>query len=315
MAVNGSKSDWTHVVSGVPQGTVLGPVLFNIFINDIVDEFKSEIRLFADDCVCYMPIENVQDCEQLQKDIDHLTSWAKKWYMRFEPSKCKIMRITRKTTHKITYQYTMDHTSLESVQHVKYLGVTISEDLRWNRHVADITGRASKLLGLLRWNLPTCDRRVKEAAYLGLVRPLLEYASQAWDPYTDNLSNEIDKIQRRAARFVTSDYQNYDPGSVTTLLKDLGWMSLKNRREVDRLCIFKKGLDNNAILPLDEVSKPTRKTRHMHNRHYTPIYARTNIFKFSFVPRTIRDWNNLPHNVVEIADDAKFRKLLLSMIL
>lgn len=143
-------------------------MLFNIFINDIVDEIKSEIRLFADDCVCYRPIENVQDCEQLQKDIDHLTSWAKKWYMRFEPSKCKIMRITRKTTHKITYQYTMDHTSLESVQHMKYLGVTISGDLRWNRHVADITGRASKLLGLLRRNLPTCDRRVKEAAYLGL---------------------------------------------------------------------------------------------------------------------------------------------------
>ena len=152
----------------------------------------------------------------------------------------QVMRITRKTTHKITYQYTMDHTSLESVQHMKYLGVTISEDVRWNRHVADITGRASKLLGLLRRNLPTCDRRVKEAAYLGLVRPLLEYASQAWDPYTDNLSNEIDKIQRRAARFVTSDYQNYDPGSVTTLLKDLGWMSLKNRREVDIDFVFSR---------------------------------------------------------------------------
>ena len=119
--------------------------------------------------------------------------------------------------------------------------------------------RASKLLGLLRRNLPTCDRRVKEAAYLGLVRPLLEYASQAWDPYTDNLSNEIDKIQRRAAHFVTFDYQNYDPGSVTTLLKDLGWMSLKNRREVDRLCLFKKGLDNNAILPPGRIIKTDQK--------------------------------------------------------
>ena len=128
------------------------------------------------------------------------------------------------------------------------------------------------------------------------------------------LSNEIDKTQMRAVRFVTSDYQNYDPDSVTTLLKDLGWMSLTNRREVDRLCLFKKGLDN-TILPLDELSKPTRKTIHMHNRHYTTIYARTNIFKFSFVPRTIRDWNNLPHNVIEIADVAKFRKLLLFMIL
>ena len=237
--------------------------------------------------------------------------------MRFEPSKCKIMRITRKTTHKITYQYTMDHTSLESVQHMKYLGLTISDDLRWNRHVADITVPANKPLRLLRQNLSTCDRRVKEATYFGLVRPLLEYASQAWDPYTNNLSKEIDKIHGRAARFVRSDYQNYDPGSVTTLLKDLGWMSPKNRRQVARLCLFKKGLYNNAFLPLDELSKPTRKTRHMHNRHYTTVYAHKNIFKFSFVPRTIRDWNNLAHNynVIEIADDAKFRKLLLFMIL
>ena len=184
----------------------------------------------------------------------------------------------------------MEHTSLESVQHTKYLGVTISDDLRWNRHITDITSRANKLLGLLRRNLSTCDRGVKEAAYLGLVRPLLKYASQAWDPYTDNLSNEIEKIQRHAARFVTSDYQNYELGSVTKLLKDLGWKSLKNRREVDRLCLVKKGLDNNAILPLDELSKPARKRRRTHNRYHTTIYARTNIFKFIFVPRTIRDW-------------------------
>ena len=85
----------------------------------------------------------------------------------------------------------MEHTSLESVQHTKYLGVTISDDLRWNRHVADIIGCANKLLGLLRPNLSTYDRRVKVAAYLGLVRPLLEYPSQEWDPYADNLSNEI----------------------------------------------------------------------------------------------------------------------------
>ena len=127
------------------------------------------------------------------------------------------------------------------------------------------------------------------AAYLGLVRPLLEYASQAWDPYTDNLSNKIEKTQRRTARFVTSDYQNYELGRATTHLKDLDWKSLKNRREVDRLCLLKKGLDNNAILPLDELSKPARKARHMHNRYYTTIYARNNIFKFSFVPGTIRD--------------------------
>ena len=82
--------------------------------------------------------------------------------MSFEPNNCEIMRITRKTTHKITYQDAMELTSLESVQSTKYLGVTISDDLRWNRHVADITDRANKRLGLLRRTLSTCDRRIKE---------------------------------------------------------------------------------------------------------------------------------------------------------
>ena len=207
-----------------------------------MDEVESEIRLFADDCVCYRPVTNIKDCEHLQMDINHLTSWAKKWYMRFEPSKCKIMCITRKTIHKITYQYTMEHTSLESVQHTKYLGVMISDDLRWNRHVADITGRANKLLKLLRRNLSICDRKVKEAAYLGLVRPLLEYANQAWDPHTDNLSNEIKKIQRRTAHFVTSDYQNYELDSVTTLLKDLGWKSVKEQERSRKTLSSQKGI-------------------------------------------------------------------------
>ena len=209
-----------------------------------MDTVESEIRLFADDFVCYRPIANDQDCEQLQKDIDHLTSWAKKWYMHFEPSKWKTMCITPKTTHKITYQYTMEHTSLKSVSNDP-------DNLRWNRRIADITGRTNKLLGLLRRNLSSGDKRVKEAVSFGLVRPLLEYASQAWDLYTDNLSNEIEKIQRRAARFVTSDYQNYEFGSVTKLLEDLCWKSLKNRRKVDRLCLLKKGLEKNAELPLN----------------------------------------------------------------
>ena len=284
--VNGSKSDWMPVVLGVPQGTVLGPVLFNIFINDIMDEVESEIQLFADNRVCYRPVANIQDCEQLQKD--HLMSWAKKWYIHFEPSKSKIMRITRKTTYKITYHYNIEHKSLESVQHTKYLRVTMSDDLKWNHHVADITGCANKLLSLLGRNLSTCDRRCKRGSL-----PWPSKTSSIWDPYTDpytdNLSNEIEKTQRHAAHFVTSDYPNYELGSVTTPLKDLGWKSLKKRREVDRLSLLKKGPDNNAILPLDELSKLARKTRHMHNRYYTTIYARTNIFKFSNMPCTIRD--------------------------
>ena len=82
--VNGAKSKWLNVTSGVPQGTVLGPVLFNLFINDIVHGIKSEIRLFADDCICYRIIRSRDDCDQLQRDISTLGSWARQWSMKFE---------------------------------------------------------------------------------------------------------------------------------------------------------------------------------------------------------------------------------------
>ena len=121
--VNGETSGWTPVLSGVPQGTVLGPLLFSLYINDISKDIDSEIRLFADDCVCYREIRDTDDSLKLQKDIDKC--WARKWGMRFQPVKCNIMQISRKRTNKIETSYT-----LENVDSIKYLEVTITHDLR-----------------------------------------------------------------------------------------------------------------------------------------------------------------------------------------
>ena len=99
--VNGIKSDWAPVVSGVPQGTVLGPLLFSLYINDISADTESEIRLFADDCVCYREIKNEEDTLKLQRDIYRLGSWARKWGMRFQPVKCNMMQLTNKRSSKI----------------------------------------------------------------------------------------------------------------------------------------------------------------------------------------------------------------------
>ena len=99
--VNDIKSDWAAVVSGVPQGTVLGPLLFSLYINDITADIESEIRLFADDCVCYREIKNEEDTLKLQRDIDRLGSWARKWGMRFQPVKCNMMQLTNKRSSKI----------------------------------------------------------------------------------------------------------------------------------------------------------------------------------------------------------------------
>ena len=167
-------------LTGVPQGTVLGCLLFSLYINDISSDIESEIRLFADDCVCYREIKDEEDTVKLQSDIDRLGSWARKWGMRFQPVKCNIMQLTRKRIKKIHASYTLEGTNLENVESIKYLGVTITSDLRWNTHVSNVCSKANRTLGFLRRNLYSCLQEVKEAAEL--VRPVLDYGSSVWTP-------------------------------------------------------------------------------------------------------------------------------------
>ena len=117
-------------MSGVPQGTVLGPLLFSLYINDISSDIESEIRLFADDCVCYREIKDEGDTMKLQRDIDRLGSWARKWGMRFQPVKCNMMQMRRKRIKNIHASYTLEGTALKTLKVLNNLGVTITSDLR-----------------------------------------------------------------------------------------------------------------------------------------------------------------------------------------
>ena len=121
--------------------------------------------------------------------------------------------------------YTLEGTVLEIVDNIKYLGVTITNDLKWNTHISNICTKANRTLGFLRRTLFSCPQNVKEAAYKGMVRPILEYGSSVWDPYPDKLQEELEKVQNRAARFVTRNYV-YETGSMTGILGQLKWESL-----------------------------------------------------------------------------------------
>ena len=149
------------------------PLLFSLYINGISSDIDSEIRLFVDDCVCQRKIKDEKDTMKLQRDINRLGSWARKWDMRFQPVKYNMMQLTKKRIKKIHASYTLEGTNRENVESIKYLGVTITSDLRWNTYVSNVCTKANRTLGFLRRNLYSCPQEVKEAAYKGLVRPRL----------------------------------------------------------------------------------------------------------------------------------------------
>ena len=219
VCLDGEESSNKPVRSGVPQGTVLGPLCFLIYINDIGENTTSSLRLFADDSILYRTISRLEDAQKLQNDLTELVNWSNTWQMTFHSAKCYILRVTRKKS-PVIYNYNMMGHHLEALHHYPYLGVELSDDLGWETHINKITSKANRTLGFLRRNIYKCPQGIKVQAYKALVRPHLEYASAVWDPYRQKHINSIEMVQRRACRFVTSNYSR-EPGTITHIVKKL----------------------------------------------------------------------------------------------
>ena len=213
--MEGEKSAPVSVMSGVPQGTVLGPLMFLICINDIGLTIKSCIRLFADDTLLYATVSSKDDANTLQQDLDSLVAWTTFWQMSLNREKCKILNVYR-SKNPITHQHMMNGVPLDTVSHRPYLGVELSSNLNWSLHIENIIGKANRFLGLIRRNLYSCPESVKSQAYLTLVRPCLEYACSVWDPHTQKHCHDIEGVQRRAARFVKNCYTCGNPAQSQT---------------------------------------------------------------------------------------------------
>ena len=155
--------------------------------------------------------------------------------------------------------------------------MTITNDLRWNTHVSNVCTKANRTLGFLRRNLHSWPQEVKEAAYKGLVRPVLEYGSSVWDPPGVVLQEESDSMRKHAARFVTGNYK-YETGSMTSILGQLKWESLKKRREDNRLVLLYKGLKGKASTSTDDLIPKTRRSRNQHSKAFqNPIAMFINV--------------------------------------
>ena len=324
VVVDGQSSKEVTVDSGVPQGTVLGPICFLLHINDLPSVVNSQVRLFADDCLLYRPIKSEQDHLILQKDLEALERWAEDWGMSFNAKKCYVLSIKQKTFRF----YSLCGHILQEVDSNPYLGVTISNDLKWSNHINNISKKASSSLGFIRRNLRFCPQDCRKMAYLALVRSTLEYSAVAWDPHLQGDIDRLEGIQRRAARFILHDYTSRQPGDVTKMLKTLNLPTLQERRQQQRLCFFYKvvrglvpGIHPDSYLNKIRESRRIRPVQHPdfnssnivvnHARNNQECYrteqGKTLIHKNSFFPRTVINWNNLEDNTISAPSVESFR--------
>jgi hypothetical protein len=226
--INGVTSDWGSINAGVPQGSVLGPLLFLIFINDLTYVIKHcKIRLFADDTCLFIEIDD-PDLQgvALNEDLANINDWADKWHVQFSPPKTEEVVISRKRNPSIHPQAVMDNQPIKRVHNHKHLGLIISKDLTWNVHIEDILDKANRRLGVLRHLKYKLDRLSLERIYLGLIRPLLEYGDIVWHSDNDILDS-LESVQRNAARVVVGATARC---RTRGLYAETAWEPLKERR-------------------------------------------------------------------------------------
>ena len=159
------------------------------YVDDIADSLNAKVRLFANDTIAYLAIVTDEDARSLQNDPTKLGESEQKWHMEFHPDKCQVLTISRKR-NPVRYEYVLHGHKLQHVDSAKYLGVTMTSDFSWNKHADNVVNKAKGTLGFLRRNLQISISfpSLKTTAYTSLVRPVLEYASTVWDPYTPNLA-------------------------------------------------------------------------------------------------------------------------------
>ena len=291
-------------------------MLFLLYINDINNVIASKIKLFADDSVLYRNIHNQNDQVILQNDLDTISSWAEKWLMELNINKCSVLSITLKR-NSIFNDYDILGAMLKRVTNHDYLGVAISSDLSWPRHVKKNSNKASRTHGLLKRTLSPCSQNVKSIACKMLVRPQLEYASEVWNPYTMKCIQKIEQIQRNSCSFIFHGYRRDNDTSL--LIYRLNLDSLYTRRLIQQATMFYEIHCN-----LVDICPPSyiQHANHISSRTDHPLKycnknpLQINAYKYSFFPRSMNIWNRLPCSAVShvVPSVDNFRKFAIPAI-
>ena len=293
VGVDGEFSEWAKVTSGVPQGSVLGPILFQIYINDFDNSIISKLNKFADDSKLGKGVTSEEDIECLRKDLRNLEQWSKDWQMQFNTEKCSVMHLGRNNTAS---QYMINDIILNKSEKERDLGVIVDKNLKFSEHCSKVANSANVTLGMIRRTIHCKSKSIITRLYKALVRPQLEYCVQAWRPYLKKDIEKLEKVQRRATKMI-SECSRF---SYEDRLKITGLPSLEERRNRgDLIEVFKmlKGFSKIDYRQFFKLAENSRTRGHSYKLVLSR--SRLEVRKHFFSQRVVSEWNKLPTSVVE----------------
>jgi ribonucleases P/MRP protein subunit RPP40 len=304
VCINKKYSDWSNVLSGVPQGSVLGPLLFLIYINDIDEEIISKLGKFADDTKLCRGVTDGKEVETLRNDLAKIFKWSIDWQMLFNVDKCTVVHMGK---NNMRCDYKLGDTVINKAEKERDLGVIMGKSGKSSEQCVAAVKKANTVLGMIKRNICFKSKEIIVKLYKALVRPRLEYCIQAWCPYLRKDIDSLERVQRRATKLI----EGYKDLSYEDRLDKTGLISLEKRRvRGDLIQVFKmiNGIDKIDYRKFFEMSGVHR-TRG-HNCRLIKKRSKLDIRKYFFSQRVVNSWNVLPQEVVDATSVNAFKNRL-----
>ena len=315
--LNGKSSDWRMITAGVPQGSVLGPLLFLVYINDLADNLISDVRLFADDTSLFHVVTDADiSADVLNHDLKAIENWAFQWKMSFNPDPTKQaeqVTFSSKSIRAVHPPIYFNNSAVVTVPHHKHIGLVLDESLTFAEHIKEAVIKARRGIGIIRFMARYVHRDVLDQMYKLYVRPHLDYGDIIYHNQNLHLMSKLESTQYDAALAVSGAWRGTNTDKV---FEELGWETLAHRRWYRRLCQFYK-IENNSCPEYLKTHLPERRENPYNLRRpniFPEVRAKTNRYSNSFYPYCIKAWNNLDPAIRCLPTISQFKKAVVQLI-